>query len=96
MAIDGLVKAGTETRWGISEESTFGTAIADNGTFIQLEGPIPTVDVRTKFNGRRVISDIDIFHSQEGGLKTISFSDLIVRKTDLAYLLYLVHGSVVA
>jgi len=102
MAIDGLVKAGTESRWGISEEATFGTAIADNGTFIQLEGPIPTVDegvisdVRTKANGRRVISDIDLFHTQTGGLRTISFSDLIVRKTDLAYLLYLVHGSTVA
>jgi len=102
MAIDGLVKAGTETRWGISEEATFGTAIADGGAFIQLEGPIPTVDegvmsdVKTKANGRRVISDIDIFHTQTGGLRTISFSDLLVRKADLAHLLYAVHGGVVS
>jgi len=102
MAIDGLVKAGTETRWGFSEESTFGTAIADAGTFTQLEGPIPTVnegvirEVKTKFNGRRVISDIDLFHTQTGGLRIITFSDLIVRRKDLADLLYAVHGGVVA
>ena len=101
MAIDGLVKAGTETKWGFAEEATFGTAIADNGTFIQLEGPIPTVDegvisdVKTKSNGRRVISDIDIFHTQVGGLRTISFSDVIVRRKDLGHLLYAVHQSAV-
>ena len=101
MAIDGLVKAGTETRWGIMEESTFGDSSgAAAGAFVQFEGPIPTVnegvmrDVKTKFNGRRVISDIDLFHTQAGGLRTITFSDLIVRKTDLGDLLYAVHGGV--
>lgn len=101
MAIDGLVKAGTESYWGFAEEATFGTPIADGQNFVKLEGPIPTVnegiirDVKTKFNGRRVISDIDLFHTQVGGLRTISFSDLIVRRTNLADLLYAVHGSVI-
>jgi len=94
MAIDGLVKAGTETKWGISEESTFGTAIADNGTFVMMEGPPPTVDegiirnIDAKFNGMRVPSDSDDFYSQEGGVRVISFSDMTVRKNSLADLLY--------
>lgn len=101
MAIDGLVKAGTETKWGISEEGTFGTAIADAGAFVVMEGPVPTVnegvirDIKTKFNGMRIPSDADDFYTQAGGIRTISFSDMVVRKNSLSDLLYAVSGTVV-
>ena len=44
MAINGIVHGSNEVQWGIAEESTFGTAIADNGTFFKLDGPVPDPD----------------------------------------------------
>ena len=95
MAIDAIVKAGTESKWGISEESTFGTPIADNGAFEQFEGAIPTGidlgvirDIEPKFDGSRVRKDGNVFYSEAGGTRVIPFSDMIVRRTDLSSLLY--------
>jgi len=101
MAIDGLVHAGTESKWGWSEESTFGTVIADGGTFEQIESPIPSVNygVTKKntvlFDGSRVRKNTALYQSVHGNLRTISFSDWKVRWTDLGPLLYSVLQTVV-
>ena len=100
MAIDGIVKAGTETKWGISEESTFGAVIEDNVAFVQMEGPVPSINegvirnIDYKANGSRIRLDTDDYFTQDGGIRVISFSDLIVRRTMLADLLYGVFGNV--
>jgi hypothetical protein len=100
MAINGIVHAGTESKWGISEESTFGTPIADTGAFEKMEGPIPTVDPglfrdnTIKFGSGRVRSASEDFISPEGGTRVLSFSDLVVRQKDLGLLLYLVCQNV--
>jgi hypothetical protein len=95
MAIVGTVAAGTESKWGISEEATFGTAIADAGTFEQFEGPIPTgIDYgitrvnEPKFNGSRVNQDAEVYYTDDGGLRVIPFSDMVVRLKDLGLLTY--------
>jgi hypothetical protein len=95
VAIDHEFYAGTETKWGWSEEATFGTAIADAGAFEQLEGPPPTgidygitVDRSVKYDGSRMRADANVWHSESGGLRVIPFSDLIVRRNDLGVLLY--------
>jgi len=94
MAINGIVYAGTQTKWGISEESTFGTVIADAGTFQQFEGPPPSVDygvisdIEPKFSGSRVRKDYESYYTESGGTRVISFSDMIVRRIDLGHLVY--------
>ena len=100
MAIVGTVYAGTQSKWGFVEEATFGTAIADNQNFAQFEGPVPSVnygiirDKDQKFNGSRVLQGSEKYHTDGGGLREISFSDLIVRKLDLGDLLYAVCQNV--
>ncbi len=100
MAIVGTIAAGTESKWGISQESTFGTPIADAGTFEMLQGPIPSVDYGvTRINqalndGGRVKKDTGAYYTQTGGTRQINFSDMTVRKIDLGSLLYAVCQNV--
>ena len=101
MAINALVFAGTQTKWGISQEATFGTPIADAGTFEQFEGPVPTgIDygvtrvIDPKANGMRVRSDLEKYYSDSGQLRVIPFSDMVVRVEDLGSLLYAVTQNV--
>lgn len=95
MAIVGTIYAGTQSKWGIAEQPTFGTAIADDAAFEQLEGPIPSVSygvtkdgLTPKFDGARIPNDTNIYFTQTGGIRTISFSDLLVRRADLGNLIY--------
>ena len=100
MAIVGTVYGGTQSKWGFAEEATFGTAIADDQNFVQFEGPIPTVDYgivrdkEMKFNGSRVLAGAEKFYTDDGGIRQINFSDLIVRRIDLAPLIYGVFQNV--
>jgi len=83
-----------KVRWGFSEETTFGTAIADGGTFTWLEGPPPTVDYgltddkTIKYRGYQSADTNDSFTTTAGGTVVISFSDVVVRQDDAAILLY--------
>jgi len=100
MAINGVVHGGRESEWGISEESTFMTAIADTGNFEKIEGPIPTVDPgllrdnTVKFGDGRMRAVANDHVTSKGGLKVLSFSDMVVRQEDLGYLLYAVCQNV--
>lgn len=100
MAIVGTVAGQHESKWGISEETTFGAAIADTGNFERLMGPIPTVDKGVikmndvKGGDGRMRNASNDFHSEAGGLRVISFSDLFVNLEDLGLLLYLVCQNV--
>jgi hypothetical protein len=100
MAINGIVHGGMESKWGISEESTFGTAIADGGAFEMIEGPIGAVDpglirnTDVKHGDGRFLSASNDYVSDKGGLRVISFSDMVVRGKDLGWLLYAVCQNV--
>ena len=100
MAIVGTNYAGTESKWGMAEEATFGTAIADNQAFVMLEGPIPSVDYgvtrinQARNDGGRVKKDTGVYYTQTGGIRQINFSDLVVRRKDLASLLFAVCQNV--
>ena len=100
MAINGLVHAGNESKWGISEESTFGTVIADAGTFEMIESKIGTVDPgifrdnTVKLGDGRFPAVANDYASDKGGLRVISFSDMVVRAKDLSWLLYAVCQNV--
>jgi hypothetical protein len=100
MAIVGTTYGGYESKWGFSEESTFGTAIADNGTFEMLDSPIPSVDsgifrINTVKNGDgRMRNASNRFTAAAGGLRIISFSDVFLRQKDLGVLLYAVGQNV--
>lgn len=95
MAVDALVHANTESKVGLSQEATFGTAIADNGTFVSLEADIPTgidyglfQDINAKNTGSRVKENDQDFHTEAGGLRVISLTNWKPRRTDLAELAY--------
>lgn len=94
MAIDPIVHSPNQSFWAIGEESTFGTPLGDGGTFIKMEGPIPSVDyallqdLGPKQTGSRVALKDTKYVTQKGGLRVISFSDLVVRQKDLGLLLY--------
>jgi hypothetical protein len=101
MAIVGTNYAGAESKWAWVEEATFGTAIVDTANYSMFECTIPTgIDygmVRSldvKNDGSRMASDANVYYNQTGGLRVIPFSDMIVRKTDLGVLLYLVTQNV--
>jgi len=95
MAISNNIYAPSETKWGISLESTFGTAIADTGNFEMWEGDIPSVTDRgiTRYqeqlnDGTRVPQDVNMYHSEIGGVRIIPFSNVRLRREDAAILLY--------
>ena len=95
MAINNSIFGSTETEWGWSLESTFGTAIADTGNFEKPEGEIPSIADRGIIryhqvlnDGSRVPQDVNMYHSEVGGVRIIPFSNLRLRRKDLAVLLY--------
>ena len=95
MAINGVVHGSNEVQWGISEESTFGTAIADNGSFYRFDGPVPEPDYGVYHHNEpgnlnsRVLEDTIIdFHSEAGGTRIIPFSDVNIVQVQMADLLY--------
>jgi hypothetical protein len=100
MAISGIVYGGNQSKWGISEESTFGTAIADTGNFEMIESKIGTVDPgvfrdnTVKAGDGRMRNIANDFVSTKGSLRVISFSDMVVRHDDLGWLLYAVCQNV--
>lgn len=101
MAISGNVYSGKEVQLGIAQEAAFGTAIADAGAFVQIAefGSISIdygvfQDLGPKNRGKRISYDADIHTTQTGGLRVITISDIIFRKTDLAEFLYAVFQSV--
>ena len=104
MAIVGTIAAGTESKWGIIQASTaaalgeaaFGTQNDDADSAEMYEGPIPSVDygvirINNPLNdGGRVRKDTGVYYTQTGGIRQINFSDLTLRRKDLAPLLYAV------
>jgi len=97
MAITSNVYGNTQTGWGFIQQAAWGTAAADNANFIELEGPVPTgidygvhTDMDYKFEGGRVRRAANFFHTESGGMRVIPFSDVIVRRKDLAELIYAV------
>jgi hypothetical protein len=101
MAINGIVHGSHEVQWGIAEESTFGTAIADNGSFYRFDGPVPDPDYGVfhdnepkNFNSRVLEDTTADFHSEAGGTRVIPFSDVNIQQVQMADLLYGVMQSV--
>ena len=101
MAINSVVYSPKDVKFGLSEESTFGTPIADNGAFIQYAefdsvtvnyGLTQVADLRNR--ARRMIDKGDLYTSQTGGIRTISVSGIPLRVKDAAELLYAVTQSV--
>lgn len=95
MAISGVVAAATESQWGYVEEATFGTAIADTTAMTKLEGEIPIVADRgiTRFQDvlhgeGRAPQDANMYASEVGGVRVIPFSNVKLRRKDLAVFLY--------
>ncbi len=89
MAINQIIYAPTQSRWGIAEESAFGTAIADTASYEMCEGTIPTMgwglqrDLTVKFDGGRVIKSGNQYSTTTGQIRALAFSDVILRRTDL-------------
>jgi hypothetical protein len=100
MAIVGTVAGGHESKWGFVAEATFGGAADDTANYTEFCGPIPSVDSglfrdnTVKGGDGRMRDAANDFVGDEGGLRVISFSDLIVRLRDLPDLLYLVCQNV--
>ena len=100
MATDKTVYGPHESKWGFSVESTFGTAIADGGTFVILDGDWPSVEPgvfrdQSIRGGRGLIeSSSDRYTTQAGQLRKISFSNLKARLTYLPDFLYMVLQNV--
>jgi len=101
MAISGVVYSGKEVQVGISQEATFGTAIADAGAFVQIAEFDSvsidyglTLDLTPKNRGKRIAYDADVYASQTGGLRTITLSNVVFRKVEIAEFLYGVFQNV--
>ena len=101
MAINGVVYSSKQVKLGLAEESTFGTAIADNAAFIQYAefdsvsvdyGLTQEVPIRNR--GIRMPYEDDLYTSQTGKERTITISGLVLRLKDAAELLYAVTQSV--
>ena len=89
------------TQWGYTDEAEFDNAAGSptasaTSNFTTFEGPPPSVDYgltedrSIKHRGQVFAHAADSYVSLTGGLRVISFSDMIVRQEDLAVLLYLV------
>lgn len=100
MAINGIVHGGSESKWGILEMSDFDAAVSATGNHEMVEGPMPTVDPglfrdnTVKAGDGRMRAVANDFVSAKGGLRVISFSDMVVRHDDLGVLLYAVCQNV--
>lgn len=100
MAINGVVHGGRESKWGLLEMADFDAAVSATSNHEKMEGPIPSVepgifrDNTVKFGDGRMRAVANDFASAKGGLRVISFSDLVVRLEDLGLLLYLVCQNV--
>jgi len=101
MAINSSIFSGSQSKWGICEETAFGTvATPASAAFEMMEGPIPSVDqgltrdFSVKNNGSRVRSVDNQYSTTTGGIRVISFSDLLVRRTDLCNLMVAVMQNV--
>jgi len=94
MAIANENHGNFETQWGWSEESTFNTAAISSAAFEVLESPIPVpnYDYRKvhdmRHNGSRIVTDQEMLTLVNNGWHTVPFSDVVVRREDLAFLLY--------
>ena len=99
MAISNNIYSGTETLFGIVGaptsigETTFATAQAATAAAEIWEVPSMSVDFgitrhnQTKNDGSRVPQDNNVYYTNfDGGLRVISFSDMIVRRKDLGVL----------
>lgn len=103
MAISGAVYSSKQLKLGYAVESTFGTAIADDQAFVLLPefGSVSidyglTQDLSRKNRGDTYphAYDVDTYTSQTGGIRTITISDLILRKDDAPYFLYALFQNV--
>lgn len=102
MAISGTTYSKYEVQVGIAQESTFGTAVADAGAFIQIpDFESVTIDRglimrdRPTFRGKRLLYSGDVEQSSEsGGIRTITLSGVRARRTDLPEFLYAVIQNV--
>jgi len=100
MAIVGTVAGEHESKWGISEMSDFDAAVDEAVNFERMQGPMPSVDngvfrdANVKGGDGRFRNGANDYVSGMGGLRVISFSDLVVRHDDLGLLLYLVGQNV--
>ena len=89
-----------ENKVGISQESTFGTVIADNGTFVQVDCDMPVPDFglfqdsRLTNRGSRVRETDDDHETQSGGQRIITLNNWVVRRLDLAEIMYAVMQNV--
>ena len=101
MALDKLVKSGTQSNWGFIEKGNFASAPGVGENYVIVEGPMPSIDygviqVQEPRHGRGRGYDInDGYITQKSGTRVISFSDMIVRTLDLADLVYAVTQIVV-
>ena len=93
------------TQWGYTDEAEFDNAAGSptasaTSNFTTFEGPPPSVDYgltedrSIKHRGIVFAHESDAYSSLAGGLRVISFSDMVVRQEDLAVLLYLVTQTV--
>ncbi len=89
MAINNSIFAPSQSCWGIAEETTFGTAVADTGSYEMCEGPLPSVDyglqrdLTVKNNLTRVVSTANQYSTTTGTMRAITFGDVVIRRTDL-------------
>ena len=101
MAIDGNVYSGKEVQIGIAGEGAFGTPTGSAGAYTQLVefGSVAidyglTQELGIKNRGRRTAHTDDTYVTEQGGMRTITVSDYIVRKGDFADFLYAVFQNV--
>ena len=94
MAITNENHGNFETQWGWSEESTFNTAALNSAAFERLEAPVPVpnYDYRKihdmRHNGSRIVTDQEMLTLVANAWHTVPFSDLVVRREDVGFLLY--------
>ena len=95
MAINGVVYSGQEVKFGLSQEATFGTPIADSGAFVQIPnfGSVSVdyglfSDHEPKHRDGAGAHTDDTYVSETGGTRTITVSDIEIGLTELAELMY--------
>lgn len=99
MAIDVTTYSGKEVQVQIAQEATFGTAVTNAGFILSEFGSVSydpglTRSVEAKQRASRVAYEGDAYVSQTGGTRTITISDIIFRKENIAEFLYAVLQNV--